>query len=434
MEKTKKRLICLDCDHAVKYGVHQAILINYFQYYITKNIECDLSGIRKKQDRSFREGRTYSYISKENLAEYFPFFTESKVKTALNKLKKKGVLITGRFNKKGYDRTLWYAFNNEEEFLELPAQYKEFLRAQGADSLIISDIKSKTDELSSISCKSSSDKSDRRSKSEPAKKPMDDTILTNPMDISPQSIGEISPTIPNNTTIIQYFKKNTYLPMDDEMDDIDFNMRFIDDSEAYTTNDKFPDETDIDIGRNIVKSGSPDKVSNSDSVKVGKESFSAASGSSHDSEAYLTNDKLPVKIDIDSERKNVKSDSAHVVSNSNSSKVGNESYSAASGSSHNVDILCSITDLIKLRQLFKQHKDETGDNLANVEKWYDWVLTKQDNPNEIKHGSAWIKSYLKFVERNAVYEQAEAHEVNRKKQELIDSQRLNDNPYNDMRK
>lgn len=352
MEETKTKVFFFDSDHAVKYGVNAAILINYFKFFIELNIKLDMEGKRKAGNSSFRDGRTFSYISKSNLAKHFPFFTEAQVKHGLSKLVAADVFITGCYNKQKYDKTLWYAFKNEKEFLDFPAQYREFLQAQGLESPSISDINSKTDDLSSNPCENSLDKSDQRTKIEPAKKPMDDAFLTNPMVTSTQSIGDKSPTIPINATIIQN-NEYTYLPCDILYDEP--NSESIDDDEV-------------------------------------------------------------------------------VANNNQTGKVGKESFSAAFGSSHNVDDYCSIADIRKLTLIMDKSIGQSEDDFKRFGKWYDWILTKQKDVHEIKHSSAWIKSYLKFVEKNAVFEQAAAHESNRIKQEKIARQKMNTNPYNDMRK
>lgn len=97
-----------DSEVAKKYGVNGAIMIANFQYWIIKN---------KANDKNFFDGHYWTYNSKKALMELFPFWSEQNIKTILNHLKEKGVLITGNYNNSAYDRTLWYAFADEEQWI-----------------------------------------------------------------------------------------------------------------------------------------------------------------------------------------------------------------------------------------------------------------------------------------------------------------------------
>jgi len=86
-----------DTDHARAYGV---------------NIRNRANG------ENFRKGRTWTYNSVKALADLFPYLTIKQVRGALARLVECGVLLTGNYNVTSRDRTLWYAFNNEECFLD----------------------------------------------------------------------------------------------------------------------------------------------------------------------------------------------------------------------------------------------------------------------------------------------------------------------------
>ena len=92
---------------AIQYGVHEAILIAHFQYWINKN---------KKLGINIKDGRTWTYQTREDIAAHFPYFTCKQVRTITDNLVKKGVLIKGKYNQKGFDKTIWYAFINENMF------------------------------------------------------------------------------------------------------------------------------------------------------------------------------------------------------------------------------------------------------------------------------------------------------------------------------
>ena len=97
-----------DADLAKEFGVEQAILIGRFQAWIRNNAA---------NGRNFEEGRTWSFNTRKALSDEFPFWSPSQIRRLLNSLIERGVMRQGEFNKKGYDRTLWYAFEDEVRFL-----------------------------------------------------------------------------------------------------------------------------------------------------------------------------------------------------------------------------------------------------------------------------------------------------------------------------
>ena len=98
-----------DVEEAKKFGVEEAILIQNFRFWILKN---------KANEKHFYDGRTWTYNTQKALAELFPFWTIKQIKRIIGSLIKQRVLIIGNYNKIQYDRTLWYAFENENEMLQ----------------------------------------------------------------------------------------------------------------------------------------------------------------------------------------------------------------------------------------------------------------------------------------------------------------------------
>lgn len=84
-----------------------AIALQFFLNVIYKH---------KLMGRNFIDGRTWNYCTHEQLIEYFPFWTEKMIRTRIEHLVKMGILKTSNYNVKKYDRTLWYAFTNEEKW------------------------------------------------------------------------------------------------------------------------------------------------------------------------------------------------------------------------------------------------------------------------------------------------------------------------------
>ena len=52
-------------------------------------------------------------IALDDIATQFPYIKRSTIHDTLKSLKDKGVLQIGDYNKKGYDRTCWYAFADD---------------------------------------------------------------------------------------------------------------------------------------------------------------------------------------------------------------------------------------------------------------------------------------------------------------------------------
>ena len=97
-----------DTEHAKKYGVDEAILIQNFAFWIAKN---------KANNRHEHEDRTWTYNSYKAFAELFEFWSEGQIRTRIESLIDQGVIIKGNFSKNTYDRTTWYAFKDEESFV-----------------------------------------------------------------------------------------------------------------------------------------------------------------------------------------------------------------------------------------------------------------------------------------------------------------------------
>jgi len=93
---------------AEEYGLEEAILIHHFQYWIQINHDAN---------RNERDGRFWTYQTLEDIALRFPYFNRDKVKRIIKSLFDKGVIIKGNYNKTSFDRTVWYAFKNQENFI-----------------------------------------------------------------------------------------------------------------------------------------------------------------------------------------------------------------------------------------------------------------------------------------------------------------------------
>jgi len=106
------QLFYFDLDLAVEYGVDEAILMHNFIFWISKNKENGTNG---------HDGRTWTHQTIRELSEKFPFWTEKQIYRIVKSCVSQGLIRKGNFNKIGYDRTIWYALNDES----LLPSYKE---------------------------------------------------------------------------------------------------------------------------------------------------------------------------------------------------------------------------------------------------------------------------------------------------------------------
>ncbi len=88
---------------AKDYDVNMAIIINNFDYWLSKN---------KANNQNNHEGKYWTYNSVKAFSLLFPYWSEKQIRTIIKKMIDKGILDTGNYNKAAYDRTLWYTFTD----------------------------------------------------------------------------------------------------------------------------------------------------------------------------------------------------------------------------------------------------------------------------------------------------------------------------------
>ena len=98
-----------DTDVAKEFGIEESIILQNMLFWTEKNIA---------NQRHFYEGRYWTYNSVRAFSELFPYMTDSKIRRTLKRLEEAGMIITGRFNKVNYDRTLWYSLT-EKAFVKM---------------------------------------------------------------------------------------------------------------------------------------------------------------------------------------------------------------------------------------------------------------------------------------------------------------------------
>jgi len=96
---------------ACKYSVDEALLIQHFQFWIRFN------RINPKNNTShIHSDKCWTYQTREQIQSYMPYWSVDQVRRLCDKLVERGVLVKHNFNKKRFDKTIWYAFGNEKEF------------------------------------------------------------------------------------------------------------------------------------------------------------------------------------------------------------------------------------------------------------------------------------------------------------------------------
>lgn len=105
MSKENKKLlfdsqpIVVVPELAARFGLNEAIVLQQIHYWIE---------INRQSGKNSIDGYWWTYNTYTEWQSQFPFWSESTVKRIIANLEKKGVVISGTFNKVGFDRTKWY--------------------------------------------------------------------------------------------------------------------------------------------------------------------------------------------------------------------------------------------------------------------------------------------------------------------------------------
>ena len=89
---------------AKEVGVIPAVLYSHIAFWVGKN---------HADGKHYHDCKYWTYMSIRGFSNYFPYLTERQIETALRKLKKANLIVTGNYNKAGYDRTTWYSVTNK---------------------------------------------------------------------------------------------------------------------------------------------------------------------------------------------------------------------------------------------------------------------------------------------------------------------------------
>lgn len=96
-------------EEAKKYGIEKAILLYNIRFWLDKN-KVNNRHIYEKDGVKY----VWTYNSSAGFAELFPYMKPRSIARYLSELEQTdGKVISGNFNKRGYDRTKWYTIPTE---------------------------------------------------------------------------------------------------------------------------------------------------------------------------------------------------------------------------------------------------------------------------------------------------------------------------------
>lgn len=91
----------IERDLAKEIGLNESIVLLQLEYLITIS-------------NNERDGRLWTYQSLQDLHEtYFPWWSPATISRIVKSLEQMQLIVIGNFNKLGYDRTQWYALNED---------------------------------------------------------------------------------------------------------------------------------------------------------------------------------------------------------------------------------------------------------------------------------------------------------------------------------
>lgn len=109
----KEQPIVVDKTLAALIGLNEAIVLQQIEYWTNIKEKADTKN-KKTIKENYADGFYWTYNTIEEWSEEFPFWSYDTVKRTLKKLRDNNYVITGNYNEKAYDRTLWYRVNHEE--------------------------------------------------------------------------------------------------------------------------------------------------------------------------------------------------------------------------------------------------------------------------------------------------------------------------------
>tara|TARA_R100001086_G_scaffold229362_1_gene149204 strand:- start:3463 stop:4065 length:603 start_codon:yes stop_codon:yes gene_type:complete len=104
---------------AVEFGLDKAILLQHIRFWINQN---------DGKKTHTHDGKVWMYQSASDMTKHYPYWSRQKISRLLRDMEDDGLIISGNFNKLGYDQTKWYTIqcselNNRSFEIEQPIPY-----------------------------------------------------------------------------------------------------------------------------------------------------------------------------------------------------------------------------------------------------------------------------------------------------------------------
>jgi hypothetical protein len=116
-----------DVGIATECGLEAAVIYNHLHYWISHN--------RSKRINQHK-GKTWTYDTHEAMAEIIPYLNARQVKYALKKLLDAKIIIKDCFNKDPFDKTSWYALNDESVLVNSKKSFDETKLSNRSDTAV----------------------------------------------------------------------------------------------------------------------------------------------------------------------------------------------------------------------------------------------------------------------------------------------------------
>ena len=111
-----------DVEIAQEVGIMAAVLFQNIAFWCMHS---------RANGNNFHDGRYWTYNTNRAFCELFPYMTSKIIRTSLQKLIDADMIVTGNYNERPYDRTIWYALSEKGKCIFLRGQKDLPYRANG---------------------------------------------------------------------------------------------------------------------------------------------------------------------------------------------------------------------------------------------------------------------------------------------------------------
>ncbi|MDP9469482.1 MAG: hypothetical protein M3Q71_02285 [Chloroflexota bacterium] len=109
MSPKRRRIFVLNDPHALRVSPELAVEIGFNESLVLLQLEFLISISDHVID-----GRVWTYQAYQDLKDrYFPWWSIATISRTMKSLEEKGLIISGNFNRAGFDRTQWYTLNED---------------------------------------------------------------------------------------------------------------------------------------------------------------------------------------------------------------------------------------------------------------------------------------------------------------------------------